>query len=79
MKKFPDEFNSENTIVHVVMRENKNDDTAYECVGALMKEDEGNIRVAFNAKNDVVLDDLDIPKSDIISIDILDPATIVTM
>ena len=76
MQKLLDENNPENTIVHVVMREDKSSDTEYECVGVLMEENENMVRVAFNAKNDKVVDDLVIPRLDVISINVLDPSTL---
>lgn len=75
-KKLLDENNSENTIVHVVMHGEKADDAEYECVGVLMEENKNIIRVAFNAKNDKVVDDLKINRSNIISIEVLDPSNI---
>ncbi len=76
MQKLLDENNPENTIVHVVMREDKSSDTEYECVGVLMEENENMVRVAFNGKNDKVVDDLVIPRLDVISINVLDPSTL---
>jgi hypothetical protein len=75
-KKLLDENNSENTIVHIVMREEKSGDTEYECVGGLMEENEEMVRVAFNAKNDVVVDDLTIKRTDIVSIEVVNPVVI---
>lgn len=74
IKKLLDENNPENTIVHVVLRASDNEE--YECVGALMREEEETIRVAFNAKNDEVVDFLDIKRSEIVSIDVVDPSKI---
>ena len=76
MQKLLDENNPENTIVHVVMREDKSSDTEYECVGVLMEENENMVRIAFNGKNDKVVDDLVIPRLDVISINVLDPSTL---
>lgn len=74
MKKLLDENNSENTVVHVILRGSDNEE--YECAGVLIKEDEATIRVAFNAINDKVKDYLDIKKSDIISINTLNSSDI---
>ena len=41
-----------------------------------MREEKDMIRVAFNAKNDKIVDFLDIKRSDIVSIDIVDPLKI---
>lgn len=71
-KKLLDKNNPENTIVRVVLRASDNEE--YECVGALMREEEETIRVAFNAKDDEVVDFLDIKRSEIVSIDIVDPS-----
>jgi hypothetical protein len=75
-KKLLDANNPENTIMHIVMRDEKTGNTEYKCVGVLMEENENIIRVAFNAKNDVVVDDLTIKRENIVSIEVLDPATI---
>ena len=75
-KKLLNEDNPENTFVHVVMRDEKSVEMEYECVGVLMEENENIIRVAFNAKNDKVVDDLTINRSDIVSIEVLDLSTI---
>ncbi len=77
MKKLLDENNPENTVVHVVLRASDNEE--YECVGVLMREEKDLIRVVFTAKNDKVVDYLDIKRSDILSIDIVDPLDIVKM
>jgi len=76
MQRLLDKNNPENTVVCVVMRVEEDNDTEYECVGVLMEEDEDMIRVAFNAKNDKVVDDLKINRSNIIGIQIIDPSTI---
>lgn len=74
MKELLNKNNSENTIVHIVFRGKFNEE--YECVGVLMKEKKDLIRVAFGAKNDKVVDYLDIKRSDIIRINILDSSDI---
>lgn len=76
MQKLLDENNPENTFVHIVMREGGASDTEYECVGVLMEENEDIVRVAFNAKNDKVVDDLKINRSDVVSIKILNSSQI---
>lgn len=68
-KKLLDKNNPENTIAHVIFRGRFNEE--YECAGVLMREEKKHIRVAFNAKNDVVKDYVDIKKSKIISIEVL--------
>lgn len=73
-KKLLDENNPENTIVHVIFRGKLNEE--YECAGVLMREEKDIVRVAFSAKNDKVVDYVDIKRSDIISIDILDATKI---
>ncbi len=75
-KKFLDENNPENIIVHVVLRATGKE---YECAGVLMIETENMIRVAFNAKDDKVKDYLDIKRTDIISINILKTSDIVEL
>jgi len=74
MKKLLDENNPENTVVRVVFRGRFNEE--YECAGVLMREEDDLIRVAFNAKDDKVIDFLDIKRSEIVSIDISDPSKI---
>ncbi len=73
-KKILDKNNSENSIIHVVLR--ADDNKEYECVGVLMKEEKDTIYIAFNAKNDEVKDYLPIKKVDIISINIVDDSEI---
>lgn len=68
-KKLLDKSNSKNTIVHVAFNGKFNEE--YECVGVLIKDEKNFIRIAFNAKNDKVIDYLDIKRSDIISINVL--------
>lgn len=74
MKKLLDENNSENTVVHVVLRGSDNEE--YECVGVLVSEGLGIIRVGFSAKDDRVVDFLDIKRSDIVSVDLVDSSEI---
>lgn len=74
MQKLLNENNHENTIVRVVMR--ADDKLEYECIGVLFREDESSIRIVFTAKDDNVVDYLDIKRSEIISIDIIDPSKI---
>lgn len=75
-KKLLNESNPENTFVRIVMHGGSARDTEYECVGVLMEENENIVRVAFNAKNDKVVDDLKINRLDIVSVEILNPSTI---
>lgn len=74
MKKLLDKNNPENTIVHVAFKGRFGEE--YECVGVLIKEEKDFVQIAFNAKNDKVKDFLDIKRSDISSINILDPSII---
>lgn len=74
MQKLLNENNHENTIVRVVMR--ADDKLEYECIGVLFREDESSIRIVFTAKDDNVVDYLDINRSEIMSIDIIDPSKI---
>ncbi|NNM83954.1 hypothetical protein HKL94_01940 [Candidatus Parcubacteria bacterium] len=74
MKKLLNPNTSENTIVHIAMR--GSDKNEYECVGVLVREEAKSIRVGFNAKNDIIMDYLDIPKPDILSIEVMNPAKI---
>ena len=73
-KKLLDKNNPENTITHVIFRGKFNEQ--YECVGVLMREEKNSIRVAFGAKNDKVVDYVDIKRLDILSINILDSSKI---
>lgn len=73
VKKLLDEHNPENTVVSVVFNAENEE---YECVGVLTKESDEMIRVAFSAKNDTTVDYLDIPQTDIVSIDVVDPSNI---
>ncbi len=74
MKELLGSNKSDNTIVHIIMR--GSDNKEYECVGVLVREAGDMLRVGFNAKNDKVVDYLDIKISDVISIDTLDPLSI---
>jgi len=73
MDKLLNENDSKNTLVHVVLSAGNE---KYECIGVLTREDKESIRVAFNAKNDKVVDYLDIKRSDIKSINVLDQSKI---
>ena len=74
MKKLLDKNNPENTIAQVVFL--GSDKRKYECVGVLTKDEKNLIRIAFNAKDDVVVDYLDIERKNIIKIEILSPLKI---
>lgn len=74
MKKFLSEHNSENIIVNVILR--GSDNAEYECSGVLMREEDDMVRIGFNAVNDKVRDYLDINRSDILSIEAVDPSKI---
>lgn len=74
MKKLLDEHNSENIVVNILLRGSDNEE--YECNGVLIKESRDMIRIGFNAVNNKVVDDLDIPKSDILSVTTLDSSKI---
>lgn len=77
IKKLRNENNPENIIAHIVFVSSKHPELGeYECVGTLIRDEEDLVRVCFNAKNDQVVDYLDIHRVDIISIDIIDPAQI---
>jgi len=69
MKKLLDKNNSENTIVKVIFRGDFNEE--YECVGVLIKDEKHMIRVAFNSKNDKVVDYVDIKRKNIKKIDVV--------
>ena len=73
-KKILDKNNPENTVVHLVLRDDNNEE--YDCVGVLVREEEQEIRVAFSAKNDKVVDFLDIKRPEIVSINIVSPESI---
>lgn len=76
-KKSNENKNIENKIVHIVFVSSKHPELGeYECVGVLIKDEKDMVRVCFNAKDVVVKDYLDIQRSDIVSIDIIDPAQI---
>ncbi|MFA6077637.1 MAG: hypothetical protein WC724_01310 [Candidatus Paceibacterota bacterium] len=74
MKKLPTKNDDGNPLVNVVVR--VSDGNVYECVGVLMEENGDSIEVAFNAVNKKVMDSLVFKKTDILSINILDPLTI---
>jgi len=65
---------NKNTVVRVIFEDRFK--AKYECVGVLIKENKDSIRIAFNAKNDRVVDFIDVKQSNIIKIDIIDPSCI---
>ena len=73
-KKILSKDNPSNTFVHVVLRDR--DNNRYDCVGVLVREDDDMIRVTFTAKDDTVVDYLDINRSEILSMDIVDSSKI---
>lgn len=76
-KKLRNENKLENIIVHIVFVSSKHPELGeYECVGALVMDEKDMIRVCFNAKNDQVVDYLDIKRADIVSIDVVDASKI---
>lgn len=74
MQKLLDENNPSNTVVRVIVRAEDNQE--YECIGVLLKEEENSIRIVFTAKDDQVVDFLDIKRSDIVSIEVIDVSKI---
>ena len=74
MTKLPQTTQTENTIVHVTFT--GADRVEYECVGVLIRDEAELIRVAFNAVHDHVRDFLDITRTDIISMQVVDPAQV---
>ena len=73
-KKLLNKNNSENNVAHIIFNGKFNE--KYECAGVLIREKKDLIRIAFNSKNDKVVDYLDIKRSDIISINILNSSDI---
>ena len=63
--KFYPEKHKKNIIVEVDFTL---DNQKFKCVGVLLREDEEKIRVGFNAKNDEVIDFLDIKYTNLIEI-----------
>ncbi|VAW25291.1 hypothetical protein MNBD_BACTEROID04-1998 [hydrothermal vent metagenome] len=76
-KKILNKSDSENVITRIVLQDESKKE--YELIGILMKEEKDMIRVAFNAKDDEVIDYLDIKKSNVVSINILTPSDIVEL
>lgn len=60
----------QNTIVYIKM--SAEDGCVYECVGALMEDTSAYVKIAFNAHNDVVKDNVIIEKKDILEFKIVD-------
>jgi len=73
-KKLLDKNNPENTVVRVIFRGKFND--KYDCVGVLVREEKKMIRIAFSAKDNKMVDFLDVRKSKIVSIGIIHPSAI---
>jgi len=67
--------NPDNTVVRIILL--GDDGEKYDCVGVLTKESPTMIRVSFNAKNDVVMDYLDIKRKEIIKIDVIGDSKII--
>jgi hypothetical protein len=63
-----------NTIIYIQMYDESQNE--YECLGVLMGETDSTIRVAFNAHNDVVRDDIIIQKDKIIKFEKLPESAI---
>lgn len=74
IKKLLDENNPENTVAHVVLHGDDNEE--YECIGVLVRDEDDMIRVAFTAKDDQIVDYLDINRSEVVSINVVDPLKI---
>ncbi|MFA6270452.1 MAG: hypothetical protein WC657_04570 [Candidatus Paceibacterota bacterium] len=73
-KKLLNKNNPENTLVCVGFVNNFKEE--FECVGVLIKEQKDSIRVGFSAKNDKLVDYVDIKRSDILNINILNSSSI---
>lgn len=71
MKKLLLKNKNSNTVVKVLMYSEKKQNKEYECVGVITKEDEVSIRIAFTAKKNVVVDYIDVKKTNIISIKVI--------
>ena len=61
------EISSDNLIIRIIFI--AEDENVYEAVGVLVKGEEKKIRIGFNAKNDVVVDFLDIDIENILKIE----------
>lgn len=59
----------ENIIAYIKMR--AEDGTAREALGVLMEDDKDFVRIAFNAHNGVVKDEIAVPKNTIIELRVL--------
>ncbi len=51
--------------------DSKKRNTKYECVGVLIKEENKKIRIAFNARENKIIDFLDIEKKNIVSMTVI--------
>lgn len=69
IKKFNIEKSKKNIIVKVTFFEEK---YKCSCVGVLLRQDEDEIKIGFNAKDNIVIDSLIISTKNIIRIDELD-------
>ncbi len=76
-------MNDTNTVVKIVVCTDdaeKNGENSgvveYECIGVIVKDEKDLVRIGFTAKNDEVIDYLDIKKSDIVSIETINPTRI---
>ncbi len=64
----------ENELIRLKIK--RDDGKLYECIGVLLREDAEKIRVAFNARNDVVIDYIDVSKIDIVRREKIDMSSV---
>lgn len=74
MKKILSKNDTENVVVHAIFLNLK--DKKCECIGVLIREDEGDIEIAFNAIEDDVIDSINISRSRLLSITVVDEKSI---
>lgn len=72
-----DNTQEQNIIVYV--KTQADDGLMYECVGVLMEDTNEYIRIAFNAHNDVVKDEVILQKTEILEYEVLDTKDIKTL
>ena len=73
LKKFDLEHSKENIIVEVIFYEEKH---RCSCVGVLLQQNDTEIKIGFNAKDDVVIDSLIIKTKNIIELQELNSKSI---
>ena len=77
MKKLLSKTDTENVIVHAIFKNIPG--KKCECIGVLMRDDKDGIEVAFNALEDRVIDSINISRSRLLSLKVVDEKSIMVL